>query len=313
MSAPTRRRAVLGSVVTLLLFPLTIAAFDAAVYHVRYRDTNTTISAGVRRGYVLHVPPSYDGATPTALVISLHGAGGWGAAQRETSQWDRVADAEGFIVAYPSAVSGSGPRIWHEGDDGGKDIAFIAELIDTLEADYAIDPDRVYVNGLSNGGGMSFALSCTLYDRIAAVGLVAAAELEPWSWCRDQRPMPVITVHGTADSLVPYLGGTTWIYRGVFPNVPKWVARWAERNGCSPVPVDSAIAADVMRRRYAGCVHGADVELYTIEGGGHTWPGGTPLPQWFVGRTATSIDASRVMWEFFRAHPKTPTRGAPPR
>src|SRR5213080_2182051 len=90
-----------------------------------------------------------------ALVISLHGAGLWGAAQKETSQWNRVADAHGFIVVYPSGEAGAGPRVWHEGGEAApsRDVRFISELIDTLEAAYNIDPGMIYANGLSNGGG----------------------------------------------------------------------------------------------------------------------------------------------------------------
>src|SRR5574341_1579817 len=83
------------------------------------------------------------------------------------------------------------------------DVQFIADLIDTLAARYNIDRPRVYANGLSNGGGMAFAISCTLSDRIAAVGVVAPALFMRWSDCTDQRPVPMIAFHGTADRQVP--------------------------------------------------------------------------------------------------------------
>src|SRR5947209_15439212 len=88
-----------------------------------------------------------------------------------------------------------------------RDVRFISELIDTLRAAYNIDPTRIYANGLSIGGGMAFVLSCTLSDRIAAVGMVAAAQSLPSSWCTDHRPVPMIAFHGTADPIVPYQGG----------------------------------------------------------------------------------------------------------
>src|SRR3989475_7914632 len=88
-----------------------------------------------------------------------------------------------------------------------RDVRFISALIDTLEAAYNIDPTRIYANGLSAGGGMAFVLSCTLSDRIAAVGLVAAAQPLDWSRCTDQRPVPVIAVHGDADPIRPDQGG----------------------------------------------------------------------------------------------------------
>jgi polyhydroxybutyrate depolymerase len=299
------RRGVIAAVLVLLSLPVALAAIEAVSFFVSNRSDHSFLSSGETRDYVLYVPRSYDRTKPTPLVISMHGAAMWGAAQEETSQWDRVAEREGFIVVYPSGVKGGGPRIWREDQDVGrvKDVQFIAELIDTLEAAYNIDPARIYANGLSNGGGMSFVLSCSMSDRIAAVGMVGAAQLLPWSWCTDRRPVPMIAFHGTADRQVPYDGGKSWAAPRRFPNVRAWTASWALRNHCALRATDSTVATDVTRRAYASCADNADVVLYTIEGGGHTWPGGEPLPEWFVGRTTRSIDASSEMWAFFRKHP----------
>ncbi len=304
MSVPTARRPAVGAVLAFITLPAVVAMVEGTTFHLRNRSTHTIVSSGVRREFVLHVPPSYDGSTPTPLVISMHGAGGWGAAQRDISQWNRVADREGFVVVYPSGAAGAGPRIWEviEGPGLMRDVAFIADLIDTLQAAYNIDAARIYANGLSNGGGMAFVLSCTMSDRIAAVGMVAAAQTLPWEWCSDDRPVPMIAFHGTADSQVPYQGGTHWMHRARWPDVSGWVAKWARRNRCAPDATEAAVAADVGRREYTGCENGAAVVLYTIHGGGHTWPGGTPLPAWFLGATSTSVDASRVMWAFFQEH-----------
>jgi polyhydroxybutyrate depolymerase len=255
-------------------------------------------------------PASYDRSKPTPLVISMHGAGLWGAAQKDISQWNTVADREGFIVVYPSGARGSGPGIWHVDTGPGlmTDVRFLSDLIDKLSAAYNIDPARIYANGLSNGGGMAFVLSCTLSDRIAAVGMVSAAQLLPWSWCTDTRPVPMITFHGTADKAVPYGGGRTWVAAETFPNVPMWAANWARRNRCAPSPVDSAVAANVTRRTYTECADEASVVLYTIHGGGHDWPGGLPLPEWLCGPGSRGIDASNEMWAFFRQHPLRPPK-----
>jgi len=190
----------LRTVLVILSLPPLVALGEAESFRRANRDNGAIVSSGERREYLLYVPQSYDRTKPMPLVISLHGAGLWGAAQREISQWNRIADREGVIVVYPSGMEGHGPRIWRA--DGGpgltKDVRFIAELIDTLSAAYNIDPARIYANGLSNGGGMSFVLSCTLSDRIAAVGMVAAAHLLSWRWCSDHRPVPMIAFHGTA-------------------------------------------------------------------------------------------------------------------
>jgi polyhydroxybutyrate depolymerase len=300
----SRGRRLIATVLVLISLPVVLALIEAVSFYVSNRSNGSFVSSGQEREYLLYVPRSYDRSKPTALVISLHGAGMWGAAQKETSQWNRVADEHGFIVVYPSGEGGGGPRVWHEGEgaEPSRDVRFISELIDTLEVRYNIDPRMIYANGLSNGGGMSFALSCRLSDRIAAVGMVGAALLLPFSWCTDQRPVPMIAFHGTADSAAPYKGGFSWVAPQRFQGVRAFTASWARRNRCGANPVDSVVATDVTRLEYTKCADDAAVVLYTIRGGGHTWPGGQPLPEWFVGPTSNRIDASSLMWAFFRAH-----------
>jgi polyhydroxybutyrate depolymerase len=300
-----RGRMVVGSVMMLLAMPVVFALIEAVSFSVRNRTNGAIISSGQKRTYILHVPGSCDRTRPAPLVISLHGAAGWPAQQMDMSQWNRQADEQGFIVVYPSGDEAEGPRLWHVGEGPGltRDVRFISELIDKLEAAYNIDPARIYANGLSNGGAMAFVLSCRLSDRISAVGMVAAAQTLPWTWCTTRRPMPMIAFHGTADRIIPYEGGRSPIASGLFPSVPTWTANWARRNQCETKPTESAVAADVTRIQYGNCAQGAAVVLYRVQGGGHSWPGGKPLPQSLVGPTSRSIDASRLMWAFFREHP----------
>jgi polyhydroxybutyrate depolymerase len=295
---------VMGAVRVLLGLPVLLALVGAVTFAVRNRSNGTIVSSGDEREYLLHVPRSYDPARPTPLVISLHGGALWPAAQRDISRWNDRAERHGFIVVYPSGINGRGPRAWRgsRGPGLAKDARFISDLIDTLKAAYNIDPTRVYADGLSNGGGMAFVLSCTLSDRVAAVGLVASAQFLPFDWCTDDRAVPMIAFHGTADQATPYHGGTSWVARVELPDMPKWVASWARRNRCGSHPVEAAVAADVTRLEYTDCADHAAVVFYTIKDGGHSWPGGGPLPEWLVGPTSHSVDATGLMWEFFREH-----------
>lgn len=298
--------AVIGLPVVLVL--IAVAAFYASFYAWN-RANGSIASSGQEREYLLYVPPSYDRAKPTPLVVSLHAAALWPATQMAISHWNSVADEHGFIVVYPSGTTlrgggtGALPKVWLLRPEANllPNVSFISELIDALEADYNIDPTRIYVNGFSNGGAMAFALSCRLSNRIAAVGTVSAAQDQPWSWCADSRPVPLINFHGTAD-LVPYEGGTVWASPRPFPSVSTWTANWARRNRCGPHPIESAVAADVARVEYTNCADDAAVVLYTIRGGGHAWPGGKPMLKWIVGPTSGSIDATSEMWAFFRQH-----------
>ena len=296
------RGMTLAAVLVCITLPGMLALVEGVSFYAGTRSSGFITVDGQQRGYLLHVPRSQDSLRPVPLVVSLHGAGLWGAAQRDISRWNDLADREGFIVAYPSGAGRASPRVWHANPGPGlmRDVDFITRLIDTLVARHNVDPDRVYVNGLSNGGGMTFALSCAVPGRLAAVGIVAGALTLPWSLCADAPAVPAVVIHGTHDPVVPYGGGRLWVAPLPFPNVPAWVGRWAERNGCDAAPRDSALSAAVTRRTYSACAGAADVVLYTLHGDGHVWPGGGAVPRWLVGTDSRSMDATQVMWEFFR-------------
>jgi len=302
---------VFGLPITLvLLFVLFLNLLNPVILGSSNQVNGSIVSSGKKREYLLYIPASYDRTRPTPLVLSLHAAALWPATQMQISQWNKLADQHGFIVVYPSGIPIAplpllpALPVWLVRGDAGRtaDVRFLSDLIDKLEGSYNIDPARIYVNGFSNGGGMTFVVSCTLSHRIAAVGTVAAAQDLPWSWCTDSRPVPMIAFHGTADPFVPYNGGKSLASPKPFPSVGEWSANWARRNRCGPSPVESAAAANVTRLEYTGCANDAAVVLYTIRGGGHTWPGGKPMPKWMVGTTSRSIDATTTMWAFFREH-----------
>lgn len=270
-----------------------------------YTNGELVTSAGERRSYYLYVPESYDPAAPTPLIISMHGYADWPAHHMDTTRWNDLADEQGLIVVYPSGTRF--PLRWRtistSGSDAdpAKDITFIRELIDTLQQQYNIDPRRIYANGLSNGAGMSFVLSCNMSERIAAIGLVAGAYLYSWDSCAPARPVPAIIFHGTADPIVPFAGGPSRSFDLPFPYIPDWVDEMAGRNRCSNQPQPLPSQGNVSGLAYTGCA--ADVVFYTIQDGGHTWPSGVPLPEQITGITSTDIDATREMWNFFQQHP----------
>ncbi len=284
-----------------------LALIAALAYTISNRTNGTIVSSGEKRSYLLYVPESYDPSTPTPLVISIHGFMQWPAHQMYTTRWDELADQYGFIVVHPS---GTGlPKRWRTSPQtGGEtdplvDVIFISDLIDELESGYNIDPRRIYANGLSNGGGMSALLACELSERIAAIGTVAGAYAFPWSECRSSRPVPAIVFHGTADPIVPYDGGLVDNGRFDLPPIPDWVMDLAQFNNCSAVPTEIPATGSVSGIQYSNCAQGADVIFYTIAGGGHSWPGGNPLPEFIAGPTTQDIDATHTMWDFFQLHP----------
>lgn len=259
------------------------------------------ISSGEKREYLLYVPKSYDPSKPVPLVITIHGFAQWPANQAEVSRWNRLADEEGFIVVYPSGLGL--PKRWRVTPSAenptavATELQFFEDLIDKLSAEYAIDSTRIFANGLSNGGGMSLRLACSLPERIAAIGSVAGAYLVDLADCPGG--VPGIFFHGQADKIVPFEGGPSERFELPFPNIAAFVENYACLNGCA---LDESVILDkghVLGVRYEGCPTGANVVFYTISDGGHTWPGGNPLPRAVTGKTTQEIDATRLIWNFF--------------
>jgi polyhydroxybutyrate depolymerase len=296
-------------VIRIVLVLLGLAAgllLAAAIAFLLLNRTNGTIvSSGEKRAYLLYVPESYNPATPTPLVISIHGYAEWPAHQMQMTHWNDLADQYGFLVVYPSGTDF--PKRWRTYGEPGSDsdpmleVTFFSDLIDKLESEYNIDPARIYANGLSNGGGMSFVLSCELSERIAAIGTVSGAYLFPWEACQPARLVPTIVFHGTADPIVPYQGGPSDSFDIPFPVIPDWVDALAQHNGCTGAPLELPASGEVSGVQYMDCA--GDVTFYTIAGGGHSWPGGEPLPEFIVGTTTQDINATEVMWKFFQEHP----------
>lgn len=295
--------------IRLPLLLLTLLLILGLLLLVAFQLVNQTngalLSSAETRRYLLYVPASYNPDLPTPLVISLHGFSEWPAHQAQISGWNELADQHGFIVVYPSGTRL--PLHWRlqglANDPASQpvDVQFIADLVDHLSAQYNIDPTRIYANGLSNGGGMSYELACILSERIAAIGSVAGAYLLPLEECHPSRPVPAILFHGTADRVVPYLGGPGRSFRLPFPSIPEFAAGLARLNDCTAPPTSAPVSESVSLQSYTACR--APVHLYTIRGGGHAWPGGQPLPALIVGPTTDEIDATRLMWDFFQQHP----------
>lgn len=251
----------------------------------------------VTRSAFVYVPETYDPTTPAPLVMSFHGFASNPLQQRVFSAWDSLADTHGFIAAYPK---GTGFLLrWNSGklgfgDSSADDVAYVGALIDTLSERFCIDATRVYANGLSNGGGMSYRLACELSDRITAMGGVAG--YYTLATCEPTRAVPAMIFHGDADPIVPIEG--TEIGIGPSPDIADWVLEWSVRNDCQTVETLETVGT-VSGTRYTDCTDNADVVYYVVGGGGHTWPGGGAQPAFTSGPTNRDVDASALMWAFF--------------
>ncbi|MEO1228631.1 MAG: PHB depolymerase family esterase [Myxococcota bacterium] len=248
---------------------------------------------GRSRSYILRIPPRYDPSDPVPLVLAFHGFTSNPQAQEWLSRLTPLAEREGFVVAYPQGVVNS----WNGGACCGvasttdvDDVGFAAALVEHLSSELCIDARRVYAMGFSNGGFLSHRLACERPEVFAAVGSVAG--LLTVSPCAT--PVPVLQIHGTDDNVVPYNGNALL----GFPSVRETIEAWRDTNRCGPL--QTLFTRDDVR--CDGCSGDADVALCTVDAGGHTWPGGRPLPG--VGRTSHTISASEEIWQFFVEHPQ---------
>ena len=241
----------------------------------------------------VHVPASYDPSKRTPLVIDVHGRTQNASGQMTLSKSKEKADAEGFIVIHPE--SGTSPTAWNSGTccdpasaNNVDDTGFMKKLIDEAESKLCIDPSRIYMMGMSNGGYESHRIACELADRVAAVGPVTGLLL--FQGCAPSRPVPIMMINGTADTLTQY------------QYVGQTVNFWKGKNGCT-TQMQTYQNGDTTCVTHGGCTAGADVVLCTVQDGGHQWPGGgSEFP--FLGKKSNDIVATDALWSFFKAHPK---------
>jgi polyhydroxybutyrate depolymerase len=277
--------------------------------------TRTITVGGVERSYLVHVPASYDRRRAYPLVLAFHGGASNPAVMRRFSGLDEKADEAGFVVAYPSG-SGRLPRAltWDAGKccgyaSGNKvdDVAFTRALLEDLAEHVHLDLKRVYATGISNGGMMAYRLAAEASDSVAAIAVVSGSlEVEA---PKVGRPVSVLHFHGTDDKYVPFAGGLgpRSMATGPHASVEQSVGTWVKLDECRPAPVVSELpekvkdGTSVVRRAYEGCREGAEVVLYEIRGGGHTWPG-RPAAEALLGVTTQNVSANDVMWDFFARH-----------
>jgi polyhydroxybutyrate depolymerase len=255
---------------------------------------------GLERTFVVHRPDTLDPSRSAALLLVLHGGLQTAEDAAEMTRFDDLADREGFVALYPNGVG----RSWNAGiccgpaaRTGVDDVGFLARLLTDVSAEQNVDPARVYVTGISNGGHMAYRLAVELDGRFAAIAPVAASDLTTAS---PASPVSVLHIHGAFDQHIPYDGGVGPRSRDPIDYRPvrSVMERWVRINNCRTEP---AVRREgrVTRETWSG--ERADVSLITLEGVGHWWPGGKLESS---GRVPPSIDASATIWEFFASHLK---------
>ncbi len=271
---------------------------------------------GRTRLYRTYVPANLpDGPRP--VLLAFHGGTGWGKQFERNSGFDELAEANGFLVVYPDGI-GSGAdettnRTWNGGECCGAaarnnidDVGFVAQLLATLEADYAIDTTRVFAAGHSNGGILSYRLACELSDRIVAVGLQAGTL--GVDECSPSSPVSLLHLHGAADTNLPIDGGRGLdSIAGVNFTSPRLaVQEFAVADGCAadPTVTDDAANADLTISTWTQCGGDAEVKFVTVADAAHSWMGHVPSNP-TASPAYQGLDASYEIVAFLLAHPRT--------
>jgi len=256
---------------------------------------------GIQRDYILYIPELYDGSSDVPLVLNFHGFGSNATQQMFYGDFRDIADTEGFLLVHPEGTTVIGNQFWNVGFPGISstidDVGFTEALIDELAASYAIDLDRVYATGMSNGGFMSFLLACQLSEKIAAVASVTGAMTQDtFDNCNAQRPVPALQIHGTEDDVVLYNGNTLSL------SISDIISYWVDHNNCETTPtttslpdIDPSDGSTIEHSVYEAGDNGITTEHMKVIGGGHTWPGSVIN----TGGTNQDIDASMEIWLFF--------------
>jgi len=257
------------------------------------------------RPFGVFVPSSVTPGEPAPLLVLLHGYGGDGGQIEDYFGLEPVAQERGILLVHPSGTpDAGGNRFWDAADACCRfesppvdDSTYLNDILDAVSQRYAVDPDRIWFVGHSNGGFMSYRMACDHADRIAAiVSLAGTSHLDP-SLCRPSSAVSILQIHGTQDSVIAFDGGE--IFDREYPAVLPTLQAWMQHNQCTgklgetgtSFDLDAGVDGDETEvLRAGGCPDGVGVELWRIEDGSHS-----PL---FV------ADYARLVIDFLEAHPK---------
>jgi polyhydroxybutyrate depolymerase len=209
---------------------------------------------------------------------------------------------------YPGGGQGGQQPRSGDSDDDHKpaqadDLEFFNQMLDAMATKFSMDRARIYSAGLSEGGFMSLRMGCSMSDRVAAVAAVGAA-MPKKMVCLPSRPVPVVTLNGTSDPVVPYGGGTEHNLELATLSAEDSAKDWARMDRCNEKPERSKLQSskggtETKVDTYTGCQQNAQVVAYSLKGAGNTWPGGLQYEaEKQIGKTSDDVNANELIWAF---------------
>ena len=245
-----------------------------------------TVGSGIRKTYT-YIPVNVEKSP--ALVISLHGMNQDPEYQQKQTQWNAMADKEGFIVTYPLGNN----KMWDTSGTG--DVKFVETVIKEMINRHHVDKNRIYLSGFSMGSWLGYHCLETLGDKIAAFGPVSGVDIGKQP--KANRKVPIMHIHGTGDDVFKYTGDPSHMAGG-YPSIEKYVKKWAAYEGCDannpqvvrPYP-SSRKTANATRTIYNNVNDDVEVNLISIDGKGH-WHSNDP----------NGVNSTQELWNFFKRH-----------
>jgi polyhydroxybutyrate depolymerase len=240
---------------------------------------------GGDRLVTVHVPPGYVAGVPAPLVLMLHGYSATAALEEGYLKFTAQSDARGFLYATPEGLADSmGNHYWNATDaccdfdaTHVDDSTYLSNVIKQIEAQYSVDPKKVFLIGHSNGAFMSYRMACDHGDQIAAIASLAGAMFTDVTKCVAKQPVSILEIHGTGDTTIAYGGGMIGV--ASYPGATTTVSDWVTIDGCSGTADTSSPPLDLVTTlpgnettvtKYAtGCMPGGGAELWTVNGGEH--------------------------------------------
>lgn len=270
-----KRLSMLASLLMVLCLQMAAQTWEEVKVGTSIRKTLTYVPKNVEKS--------------PALVISLHGFNQDPEFQQKQTQWNAMADKEGFIVTYPLGNN----KMWDT--NGTSDVKFVETVIKEMINQHHVDKNRIYLSGFSMGSWLGYHCLETIGDQIAAFGPVSGVDIGKQP--KANRKVPIMHIHGTGDDVFKYTGDP-YHMAGGYPSIEEYVKKWADYEGCDvsnpqvvrPYP-SSRKTASATRTIYNNVNDDVEVNLISIDGKGH-WHSNDP----------NGVNSTQELWNFFKRH-----------
>ncbi|HSX09148.1 MAG TPA: PHB depolymerase family esterase [Candidatus Saccharimonadales bacterium] len=253
------------------------------------------------RKFIIYLPAGYKNNTQHPLIMAFHGYASDAFSLEKFTHFDDIANNNNVILIYPEGTTSLVKlQGWNTGlhpTITSNDVLFVSNMLNEIQSNLCVNPHQIYATGFSNGGGFVAKLACQLSNRVAAFSSVSGSYVTAFKTCRALRSLPIMEIHGTKDTTVPYVGLEAKNEFAAF----TWANRWAARDKCKPKPIITVENKKLNEYQWTNCDGNSSVVHYKIIGEGHSWPHIAFNER--INNTIHQVNAAHIIWDFFSHHP----------